>query len=87
MSSNYIYALAQRHATIERKIEDAQKAPAPDSLYIMHLKKLRLAYRDRIREAIREKRTRASSARQWRWLTHAPAQPAAQTPAPAKEGN
>ncbi len=67
MSTNNIYALAQRHASIERKIEQALNAPKPDTLYIMELKKLRLIYRDRIRAAIREKRYRAvrSGARQW----------------------
>ena len=67
MSSNYIHALAQRHAAIERRIEDALKAPAPDTLYITSLKKLRLAYRDRIREAIRQKRARSTAARPRRW--------------------
>lgn len=61
MTSYYIHALAQRHAAIERKIEEALKAPAPDSIYITSLKKVRLAYRDRIREAIREKRTRSTA--------------------------
>lgn len=63
MSSNYIHALAQRHAAIERRIEDALKAPSPDTLYVTSLKKLRLAYRDRIREAIRQKRMRSTPAR------------------------
>jgi hypothetical protein len=76
MSSNYIHALAQRHAAIERRIEDALKSPAPDTLYITSLKKLRLAYRDRIREAIRQKRARSTAARQRRW-------PPAATPAAA----
>lgn len=70
MSVKYIYTLAQRHAAIERRIADAMKAPSPDTLQVMHLKKLRLAYRDQIREAIHQKRTRASAARRWRWLTH-----------------
>lgn len=79
MSFNYIHALAQRHAAIERRIEDALKAPAPDTLYITSLKKLRLAYRDRIREAIRQKRTR-SATRQRRWQP-----PAATVPAPTQQ--
>jgi hypothetical protein len=77
MSSNYIYALTQRHAAIERRIEEAQKAPAPDTLYITALKKLRLAYRDRIREAIRQKRTRSAAARPRRWPSAEAAAPAA----------
>ncbi len=52
MSSNYIHAL---------------KAPAPDTLYITSLKKLRLAYRGRIREAIRQKRTSSTAAHSRRW--------------------
>ncbi len=63
MTSNYIQALAKRHAEIERRIEEAQKAPAPDTLYITSLKKVRLAYRDRIREAIRGTWTRSDAAR------------------------
>lgn len=76
MSSNYIHALAQRHAAIERRIEDALKAPSPDTLYITSLKKLRLAYRDRIREAIRQQRMRNTPARPRRWppAAAAPAQ-------------
>ncbi|WP_291205848.1 DUF465 domain-containing protein [Hyphomonas sp.] len=75
MSSNYIHALAQRHAAIERRIEDALKAPSPDTLYITSLKKLRLVYRERIREAIRQKRMRSTAARPKRWS------PAAAAPA------
>jgi len=67
MPSNYIHALAQRHAALERRIEDALKSHAPDTLYITALKKLRLAYRDRIREAMRQKRTPSAAARQRRW--------------------
>jgi hypothetical protein len=67
MSSNYIHALVQRHAAVERQIEDILKSPAPDTLHVMSLKKLRLAYRDRISEAIRQKRTRASATRQNHW--------------------
>jgi len=68
MSSSYIYALTQRHAAIERKIQEAMKAPAPDTLHIMALKRLRLAYRDRIRLAISQKRLRASASRTKRWV-------------------
>ncbi len=75
MSSNYIHALAQRHAAIEHRIEEALKAPAPDTLYITSLKKLRLAYRDRIREAIRQKRTSKSAATLRRWPSAAMAAP------------
>ncbi len=76
MTSNYIHALAQRHAAIERRIEDALKAPAPDTLYITSLKKVRLAYRDRISEAIREKRTRSAATRKRPWSPAAKAVPA-----------
>lgn len=76
MSSNYIHALFQRHAAIERQIEDVLKSPAPDTLHVMTLKKLRLAYRDRIRQAIREKRTRASARRQKHWRPVPAAAPA-----------
>lgn len=74
MSSNYIYALAQRHAAIERRIAEAMKAPLPDSLHITQLKKLRLAYRERIREAIRQKRRAATATRRGQWTAPHPAQ-------------
>lgn len=80
MSSNYIHALVQRHAALERRIEDALKSPAPDTLYITSLKKLRLAYRDRILEATRQKRTRSTSTRTRRWPRAATA-----TSAPARQ--
>ena len=73
MSSNYIYALAQRHAAIERRIAEAMKAPLPDSLQITQLKKLRLAYRERIREAIRQKRKAATASRHGNWMAPYPA--------------
>jgi len=86
MSSNYIYALAQRHAAIERKIAEAMKFPSPDILYITSLKKLRLNYRDRIRDAIRDKRSQAATTREWRWKTR-PAMQLAQVQASwTKEG-
>lgn len=56
MTTNYIRALALRHAAIERRIEAEMKAPLPDTLKLMRLKKLRLACRDNIREAISRKR-------------------------------
>lgn len=59
MSSHYIRALALRHAAIERQIEAEMKSPLPDTLEIMRLKKLKLACRDGIREAIRKKRKSA----------------------------
>ena len=62
MTSNYIRALSLRHAALERQIETELKAPLPDTLKIMRLKKLRLACRDRLRDAIRQKR-RARSER------------------------
>ena len=74
MSSNYIFALAQRHAAIERRIAEAMKAPLPDSLHITQLKKLRLAYRERIREAIRQKRRAATASRRGQWTAPHPAQ-------------
>lgn len=64
MSSNSIRALVQRHAGVERQIEDVLKSPAAYTLHIMTLRKLRLACRDRIREAIRETQTQASARRQ-----------------------
>lgn len=67
MSSNYIHALAQRHAAIEQRIAEAMKSPLPDSLHIAQLKKLRLAYRERIREAIRQKRKTATASRRGQW--------------------
>lgn len=70
MSSNYIYTLAQRDASIERKIRDAMQAPLPDSLLILDLKKQRLAYRERIREAIRQKRHRIRQHHQRGWTAH-----------------
>ena len=77
MSSNYIHALVQRHAGVERQIEDVLKSPAPDTLHVMSLKKLRLAYRDRIMEAIRQKRTQPSATRQKHWRPSPPLRPAA----------
>lgn len=56
MTSNYIRALALRHAALERLIETEMKAPLPDTLKIMRLKKLRLACRDSLRDAISRKR-------------------------------
>ncbi|OYW87004.1 MAG: hypothetical protein B7X53_13020 [Hyphomonas sp. 34-62-18] len=56
MTSNYIRALALRHAALERQIETELKAPLPDTLKIMRLKKLRLACRESLRDAIRRKR-------------------------------
>jgi hypothetical protein len=56
MNSNYINALARKHAQIDREIEEAQKSHVPDTLVIMQLKKIRLAYRDRLKAAIAEKR-------------------------------
>ena len=73
MSTNYIHALAQRHAAIERRIAEAMKAPLPDSLHITQLKKLRLAYRERIREAIRQKRRAAAASRRSQWTAPYPA--------------
>lgn len=73
MSSNYIYSLAQRHAAIERRIAEAMKAPLPDSLHITQLKKLRLAYRERIREAIRQKRKTGTASRRGQWTAPYPA--------------
>ncbi|MGA1342654.1 MAG: YdcH family protein [Hyphomonas sp.] len=67
MSSNYIHALAQRHAALERRIAEAMKSPLPDSLHITRLKKLRLAYRERFREAIRQKRKTATASRRSNW--------------------
>lgn len=58
MTSNYIRSLALRHADLERRIELAMKAPLPDTLEIMRLKKLKLACRDSLREAISRKRRR-----------------------------
>lgn len=72
MSAHFIHALAQRHAEIERKIEQAMRSPAPDSLYISSLKKLRLAYRDQIQQVIREKRTRAAERRKSRLMPPPP---------------
>lgn len=63
MSSNYIHALARRHAALERRIAEAMQSPLPDSPHITQLKKLRLAYRERIREAIRHKRKTATASR------------------------
>jgi hypothetical protein len=73
VSSNYIHALAQRHAALERRIAEAMKSPLPDSLYITQLKKLRLAYRERIREAIRQKRKTATASRRGHWTEPYPA--------------
>lgn len=56
MTSNHIRALALRHAALERLIETEMKAPLPDALKIMRLKKLRLACRDSLRDAISRKR-------------------------------
>ncbi|ABI77556.1 hypothetical protein HNE_1530 [Hyphomonas neptunium ATCC 15444] len=56
MTSNYIRALALRHAALERQIETEMKAPLPDTLKIMRLKKLRLACRDSLRDVISRKR-------------------------------
>jgi hypothetical protein len=86
MSSNYIHALIQRHAGVERQIEEILKSPAPDTLHVMSLKKLRLAYRDRIREAIRETRTQASARRQKHWRSVPRPQPAA-APSAFAEGH
>jgi hypothetical protein len=86
MSSNYIHALVQRHAAVERQIEDVLKSPAPDTHHVMSLKKLRLAYRDRIREAIRQKRTQASATRQKHWRSVPRPQPTA-SPAAFTEGH
>ncbi len=86
MSSNYIYALAQRHAAIERKIAEAMKSPSPDTLYITSLKKLRLNYRDRIRDAIRDKRSQAATTREWRWKTRPAMQLAPVQESRTKEG-
>jgi hypothetical protein len=86
MSSNYIHALVQRHAGVERQIEDVLKSPAPDTLHIMTLKKLRLAYRDRIREAIRETRTQASARRQ-KYRRSVPRPQPAAAPAAFSEGH
>lgn len=58
MTSNYIRSLALRHADLDRRIEAAMKAPLPDTLEIMRLKKLKLACRDSLREAISRKRRR-----------------------------
>lgn len=65
MRSNYIRALALRHATLEQRIEAELKAPLPDTLKVARLKKLRLACRDELRKAVsqqREKRNRRSNA-------------------------
>ncbi|HPF22783.1 MAG TPA: DUF465 domain-containing protein [Hyphomonas sp.] len=56
MNSRYIDALVRRHASIQKMIEDAQSAPSPDALLIMRLNKVRLAYRERMKKAITEKR-------------------------------
>lgn len=56
MTTNYIRALALRHAALEQRIEAEMKAPLPDTLKLMRLKKLRLACRDHLREAINQKR-------------------------------
>lgn len=77
MSSRYIRALALRHAAIERRIEAEMKSPLPDTLEIMRLKKLKLACRDAIRDAIRKKRNSGvrrnhASAR---WRVSAPLSP------------
>jgi hypothetical protein len=56
MNSRYIAALTRRHANIERQIADAQKSPCPDALLIMRLRKIRLQYRDQMKEAITRKR-------------------------------
>lgn len=58
MTSRYIRSLALRHADLERRIEAAMKAPLPDTLEIMRLKKLKLACRDSLRDAISVKRRR-----------------------------
>ena len=58
MTSNYIRSLALKHADLERRIETAMKAPVPDTLEIIKLKKLKLACRDSLREAINRKRRR-----------------------------
>lgn len=87
MSSNYIHALVQRHALIERKIAEAMRAPSPDTLYLMSLKTLRLRYRDLIRHAIRDKRSRATEARQWRWKSQSAMQLAPVEAGRAKEGH
>lgn len=86
MSSSYIYALAKRHAAVELKIEEAMKAPTPDTLYIMALKKLRLAYRERIRQAISQKRLRASASRPKRWVPPRSLHPASSTDMQFTEG-
>jgi hypothetical protein len=56
MNSRHIHALTQRHAGVALQIEDAQKAPNPDALLVMRLKKIRLQLRDQMKEAITRKR-------------------------------
>lgn len=56
MTSNYIRALALRHAALDHQIEIEMKAPLPDTLKIMRLKKLKLACRDTLSDAISRKR-------------------------------
>jgi hypothetical protein len=56
MQSRHINALVRRHSGIERQIEDAQKSPFPDALLISRLEKIRLQFRDQMKEAITQKR-------------------------------
>lgn len=76
MTSNYIRALALRHAALERLIETEMKAPLPDTLKLMRLKKLRLVCRDSLRDAISRKRSRRSQ----RIIPSAPSHPSPSHP-------
>jgi hypothetical protein len=79
MTSNYIRSLALKHADLDRRIEAAMKAPLPDTLEIMRLKKLKLACRDSLREAISRKRRRKVH-RPAGLIAREPVAPAARTP-------
>lgn len=67
MNLNYIRALSRRHAGIERQIEAAQKAPLPDTILITSLKKIRLTYRERMKEAITQRRVSLAKAKDARF--------------------
>ncbi len=69
MNSRYIHELVPRHAGIARQIADAQNSPCPDALLIMRLKKIRLQYRDQMKEAITRKRLAVNKGQRSRFPT------------------
>lgn len=87
MSSSCIYELARRRAAVERRIEEAMKAPAPDPHYIPVLKKLRLACRQRIRQANSQTPLRACTSRRKRRAPPRSVHPASSTDMQFTEGS